>query len=108
VAKELFDTVGPLDYLFVCVGGGGLISGSALAAKSVSPGCKVNHLATIYYVFIQFLLLFVLFLLHNSFSFGYPLRQLYTSQLSFLLLRLLELSQKLETTLNFLFDRNKL
>jgi len=41
VAKELFDEVGPLDYLFVCVGGGGLISGCAVAAHALSPGCKV-------------------------------------------------------------------
>jgi len=40
-AKELFETVGELDYLFVCVGGGGLVSGSALAARALSPGCKV-------------------------------------------------------------------
>lgn len=31
-AYELFMEVGELDYLFVCVGGGGLISGSCLAA----------------------------------------------------------------------------
>ena len=40
-AKELFEEVGPLDYLFVPMGGGGLISGSALAAAELSPGCKV-------------------------------------------------------------------
>ncbi len=40
-AKELFDDVGALDYLFVCVGGGGLIGGSALAAHALSPQCKV-------------------------------------------------------------------
>jgi threo-3-hydroxy-L-aspartate ammonia-lyase len=40
-AKELIEDVGPLDYLFVCVGGGGLISGCALAADALSPGCKV-------------------------------------------------------------------
>ena len=40
-AKELFEEVGPLDFLFVCVGGGGLISGCALAAAELSPGCKV-------------------------------------------------------------------
>ena len=40
-AWELFDEVGPLDYLFVPVGGGGLISGSALAAAAQSPECKV-------------------------------------------------------------------
>ncbi len=40
-AKELIEDVGPLDYLFVCVGGGGLISGCALAADALSPGCRV-------------------------------------------------------------------
>lgn len=40
-AKELIEEAGELDYLFVCVGGGGLISGSALAAKALSPHCKV-------------------------------------------------------------------
>lgn len=41
VALELFADTGPLDYLFVCVGGGGLISGCAAAASAVSPGCRV-------------------------------------------------------------------
>ncbi|MES2530930.1 MAG: threo-3-hydroxy-L-aspartate ammonia-lyase [Pseudomonadota bacterium] len=40
-AKELFDEVGALDALFVCLGGGGLTSGSALAARALSPQCKV-------------------------------------------------------------------
>lgn len=40
-ALELFEDAGPLDYLFVPVGGGGLISGSALAAHLRSPGCRV-------------------------------------------------------------------
>ncbi len=40
-ALELFAETGPLDYLFVCVGGGGLISGCAAAASAVSPDCKV-------------------------------------------------------------------
>ena len=40
-AKELFEEVGPLDAIYVCLGGGGLISGSALAAKALSPGCRV-------------------------------------------------------------------
>ena len=34
VALELFDEVGPLDQLVVCVGGGGLISGCATVAKA--------------------------------------------------------------------------
>ncbi len=41
VGKELFEETGPLDYLFVCVGGGGLLAGCALAAAELSPGCKV-------------------------------------------------------------------
>jgi threonine dehydratase len=40
-AKELFDEVGELDYFFVCLGGGGLLSGSALAARALSPQCKI-------------------------------------------------------------------
>ncbi len=41
VALELIAKTGPLDYLFVCVGGGGLIAGCAVAAAALSPGCKV-------------------------------------------------------------------
>jgi threonine dehydratase len=40
-AKELIEDAGKLDYLFVPVSGGGLISGSAVAAAHLSPGCKV-------------------------------------------------------------------
>jgi threonine dehydratase len=40
-ALELFEKTGPLDYFFVCVGGGGLISGCAAAAAARSPQCKV-------------------------------------------------------------------
>jgi threonine dehydratase len=40
-AKELIEEVGELDYLFVCVGGGGLISGCSIAAKKLSPKCKI-------------------------------------------------------------------
>ena len=40
-ALELFEEVGELDALFVCLGGGGLLSGSALSAKAKSPQCKV-------------------------------------------------------------------
>jgi threonine dehydratase len=39
--KELIEDAGPLDYLFVCMGGGGLSSGSALAARALSPHCKI-------------------------------------------------------------------
>jgi len=41
VARELFEEVGELDYLFVCVGGGGLIAGCALAAAQLAPACRV-------------------------------------------------------------------
>lgn len=41
VAKELLEEVGPLDALLVCCGGGGLLSGSAVSAKSVQPSCRV-------------------------------------------------------------------
>jgi threonine dehydratase len=40
-AKELIEDAGKLDYLFVPVSGGGLISGCAVAAAHLSPGCKV-------------------------------------------------------------------
>ena len=39
--KELIDEVGPLDHLFVCLGGGGLLSGSALSARALAPLCQV-------------------------------------------------------------------
>jgi threonine dehydratase len=40
-AKELIEDAGKLDYLFFQVSGGGLISGCAVAAAHLSPGCKV-------------------------------------------------------------------
>lgn len=40
-AKELFEEVGELDVLLVCCGGGGLLSGCAIAAKTLSPQCRV-------------------------------------------------------------------
>lgn len=40
-AKELFEEVGPLDAFFVCLGGGGLLSGSALATRALAPGCML-------------------------------------------------------------------
>jgi len=40
-ALELINEVGPLDVLLVCVGGGGLISGCAVAAKHKLPGIAV-------------------------------------------------------------------
>ncbi|WP_040981112.1 threo-3-hydroxy-L-aspartate ammonia-lyase [Oceanobacillus jeddahense] len=41
VAKELIEEAGELDYLLVPCGGGGLISGCAVTAKSLLPECKV-------------------------------------------------------------------
>lgn len=41
IAKELIETVGPLDHLFVLSGGSGLLAGSALAAAHLSPQCVV-------------------------------------------------------------------
>jgi threonine dehydratase len=38
---ELFNEVGVLDYLLVPCGGGGLLSGSAISAKALSPACRV-------------------------------------------------------------------
>ena len=40
-AKELFEEAGELDVLLVCLGGGGLLAGCALAASALSPSCKV-------------------------------------------------------------------
>ena len=40
-AKELFEEVGELDAFFVCLGGGGLLAGSALATRALSPRCKL-------------------------------------------------------------------
>ena len=40
-AMELIEDTGPLDALVVCVGGAGLISGCALAAKQLAPACRV-------------------------------------------------------------------
>ena len=37
----MFEEVGALDFLFVPCGGGGLLSGSALAARALSPQCQV-------------------------------------------------------------------
>jgi threonine dehydratase len=39
--KELIEEVGALDFLFVPMGGGGLVSGSALAARALAPRCKI-------------------------------------------------------------------
>jgi threonine dehydratase len=41
VVKELIEEVGALDCVFTPMGGGGLVSGSALAAHALAPGCRV-------------------------------------------------------------------
>jgi threonine dehydratase len=40
-AMELFEETGPLDALFVPLGGGGLLSGTALATRALAPQCKL-------------------------------------------------------------------
>lgn len=40
-AKELIEDVGPLDLLLVCCGGGGLLSGCAIAVNALAPDCQV-------------------------------------------------------------------
>ncbi len=40
-AKELFEEIGPCDALFVCLGGGGLLSGSSLSTRALSPQCRI-------------------------------------------------------------------
>ena len=39
--RELIEEIGPLDLLFVPCGGGGLLSGSAIAAGAMAPQCRV-------------------------------------------------------------------
>ncbi|MFP4099386.1 threo-3-hydroxy-L-aspartate ammonia-lyase [Coleofasciculus sp.] len=41
VAKELIEQIGQLDILLVCCGGGGLLSGCAITAKTLFPNCRV-------------------------------------------------------------------
>ena len=40
-AKELLEETGPLDALFVCLGGGGLLAGSALSCQALAPRCRI-------------------------------------------------------------------
>jgi threonine dehydratase len=40
-AKELLEETGPLDVLLAPLGGGGLLSGTALSARALAPRCKV-------------------------------------------------------------------
>lgn len=38
---EFIEETGPLDALYVCLGGGGLLAGAALVAAELMPGCRV-------------------------------------------------------------------
>ncbi|OHV13122.1 serine dehydratase [Kushneria phosphatilytica] len=40
-AMELFKEAGEIDTLLVCLGGGGLLAGSALVARQLSPHCRL-------------------------------------------------------------------
>lgn len=40
-AREFLEEMPDLDYLFVCVGGGGMLAGSLLAAEALAPNCRV-------------------------------------------------------------------
>ena len=40
-ALELFEEAGPLDAVLAPCGGGGLLSGTALSARGMAPGCRV-------------------------------------------------------------------
>jgi threo-3-hydroxy-L-aspartate ammonia-lyase len=40
-ARELFEETGALDALFVPLGGGGLLSGTALSTRALAPQCKL-------------------------------------------------------------------
>ena len=40
-AKELFEEVGPLDVLLAPLGGGGLLSGTALSTRALAPQCQL-------------------------------------------------------------------
>src|SRR3954470_17888050 len=48
-ALELISEVGALDYLFVPCGGGGLLSGSAIAAGAMEANCKVIGVIAAWY-----------------------------------------------------------
>jgi threonine dehydratase len=40
-ALEMLEETGPLDFILTPCGGGGLLSGTALAASDLAPGCRV-------------------------------------------------------------------
>ena len=42
IAKEIIEEVGHVDHLIMGIGGGGLISGCAIAAKHLMPNIKVH------------------------------------------------------------------
>ena len=39
--QELIEEVGDLDVIFVCIGGGGLVSGTCVTARELLPKCKL-------------------------------------------------------------------
>ena len=41
IALEIFEEINDLDYIVVPIGGGGLISGISIAAKSLNPNIKI-------------------------------------------------------------------
>lgn len=41
VALEMFQDVPSIEHLYVCLGGGGLLSGCAIGARGNAPGCRV-------------------------------------------------------------------
>ena len=42
IAKELIDEVGELDHMIMGIGGGGIISGCAIAAKAMNPNLRIH------------------------------------------------------------------
>lgn len=60
---ELLEELPKLDAVFICVGGGGLISGIGLYLKSVKPSIQVamNRTACISFFLSSNILIFVLF-----------------------------------------------
>jgi len=47
-ALELMESVPDLDYIITTLGGGGLLSGTAVAAKGLNPGCQVIGVEPVY------------------------------------------------------------
>lgn len=40
-AKELIEDIGEIDVMVACLGGGGLLSGTALSVRALSPACRI-------------------------------------------------------------------